>query len=267
MPYKRGVYASWREALCVVSRVAKVKTSDLASRGLVATATRTAKRSPDLKVLVCRRCPFEDKVGDLRHHDPVEEATAMNKSTSLRRILLAPPSLRSSIFTLRASHPTVVNPRGYATVSVTQPSFWKGMIPKPFRRDSASRSATKKPRSKEWNPATFFIFIFLLIGSMSIQMIALRNEFAAFSRRADAKIGLLKEVIERIQKGEDVDVEGLLGTGDAKREREWEEGISVPNLTLESVNLTYSPQSCKRLNEKTRLGTNHKKQNRSLART
>lgn len=58
---------------------------------------------------------------------------------------------------------------------------------------------------------------------MSIQMIALRNEFAAFTRRADAKIGLLKEIIERIQKGEDVDVEGLLGTGDAKREKEWEE--------------------------------------------
>jgi hypothetical protein len=82
----------------------------------------------------------------------------------------------------------------------------------------------KKVRSKEWNPATFFIIIFLLIGSMSIQMIALRNEFAAFSRRADAKIRLLREIIERIQKGEEVDVEGLLGTGDKEREKEWEEG-------------------------------------------
>jgi hypothetical protein len=61
---------------------------------------------------------------------------------------------------------------------------------------------------------------------MAIQMIALRNEFAAFSRRADAKIGLLKEIIERIQKGDDVDVEGLLGTGDSAREKEWEEGKS-----------------------------------------
>jgi len=54
-------------------------------------------------------------------------------------------------------------------------------------------------------------------------MIALRNEFAAYSRRADAKIGLLREIIERIQKGEEVDVEGLLGTGDKEKEREWEE--------------------------------------------
>jgi hypothetical protein len=119
----------------------------------------------------------------------------------------------------------LTNPRGYATLSVTQPSFWRSLIPKPFRKDAASGSAIRKPRSKEWNPATFFIVIFLLIGSMSIQMIALRNELAAFTRRADAKIGLLKEIIERIQNGEVVDVEGLLGTGDAKREKEWEEGM------------------------------------------
>ena len=63
---------------------------------------------------------------------------------------------------------------------------------------------------------------------MSIQMIALRNTSEAFSRRADAKIGLLREIIGRIQKGEEVDVEGLLGTGDGKREKEWEEGKFPP---------------------------------------
>lgn len=67
---------------------------------------------------------------------------------------------------------------------------------------------------------------------MSIQMIALRNEFATFSRRADAKIGLLREVIERVQKGEDVDVEGLLGTGNAQKEQEWEEGMFACLLSL-----------------------------------
>ncbi|KAL8870451.1 MAG: hypothetical protein Q9174_003513 [Haloplaca sp. 1 TL-2023] len=56
---------------------------------------------------------------------------------------------------------------------------------------------------------------------------ALRNEFAAFSRRADAKIGLLKEVIERVQRGEEVDVKGLLGTGDPEKEKEWEQGSVV----------------------------------------
>jgi hypothetical protein len=58
---------------------------------------------------------------------------------------------------------------------------------------------------------------------MAIQMIALRNEFNAFMRRADAKIDLLREVIERVQNGEEVDVEGLLGAGDPTKEKEWEE--------------------------------------------
>ncbi|KAL8960712.1 MAG: hypothetical protein Q9193_002628 [Seirophora villosa] len=56
-------------------------------------------------------------------------------------------------------------------------------------------------------------------------MIAQKNEFTNFSRRADAKIGLLKRVIERVQNGEDVDVKGLLGTGDPARENEWEDVI------------------------------------------
>lgn len=56
-------------------------------------------------------------------------------------------------------------------------------------------------------------------------MLGLRNEFANFNRSADAKLDLLREVIGRMQKGEKVDVEKLLGAaGDEGREREWEEG-------------------------------------------
>jgi Family of unknown function (DUF5321) len=102
-----------------------------------------------------------------------------------------------------------------------QPSVWTSLVPKAWR--NRDKNAPKKPRSKEWNPATFYIVIFLLIGSNAINMIKLKNEFELFSRRADAKIGLLKEVIQRVQNGEDVDVEGLLGTGDKAKEKEWEE--------------------------------------------
>lgn len=56
-------------------------------------------------------------------------------------------------------------------------------------------------------------------------MIALRNDFVTFSRKAEAKIGLLRDVIDRVHRGEDVDVEGLLGTGNPEQEREWEEGM------------------------------------------
>ncbi|MCJ1336125.1 hypothetical protein MMC09_001401 [Bachmanniomyces sp. S44760] len=89
-------------------------------------------------------------------------------------------------------------------------------------RESRDKSIEKK-KSKEWNPATFYIAIFLIIGSNAIQMIALRNEFTAFTRRTDAKIGVLNDVLERVQRGEDVDVEKMLGTGDPEQEQEWED--------------------------------------------
>ena len=107
---------------------------------------------------------------------------------------------------------------------VAQPSLWYSVVPKFLRKSESSEVSVKRQKSKEWNPATFYIVIFLLIGSNAIQMIALRNDFTNFSRRADAKIGLLKEVIDRVQRGEDVDVEGLLGTGDVEKEKEWEDG-------------------------------------------
>ncbi|CAG8956957.1 hypothetical protein HYFRA_00012008 [Hymenoscyphus fraxineus] len=150
----------------------------------------------------------------------------MNKSPLLRRLLLAPPTLRTSLLPQFTSLNTRTTTRQYASPSILQPSFWASMIPKPLRRNPSSAltnaNKSKKAAKKDWNPATFFIWIFLLIGSMSIQMIALRNEFAAFTRRADARIGLLREIVERVKKGEVVDVEGLLGKGGGK-EKEWEE--------------------------------------------
>ena len=107
---------------------------------------------------------------------------------------------------------------------VAQPSVWNSMVPRFFRERKAAVKKSTVPKSKEWNPATFYIIMFLLIGSNAIQMIALRNDFTTFSRKADAKIGLLREVLERVQRGEDVDVEGLLGTGNEEKEKEWEEG-------------------------------------------
>lgn len=110
--------------------------------------------------------------------------------------------------------------------SIAETSFWKSLIPKPFRRrkQEVDWHVPKKPKSKEWNPATFFIVIFMFIGSMSIQMIALRRDFNTFTRRAETRIGVLREVVEKLQKGEEVDVEKALGSGDAESEREWEEG-------------------------------------------
>lgn len=148
----------------------------------------------------------------------------MLEQAVIRRLLLAPPALRSSLINHSTRQIRMLQPARNSSnlQSVLQPSFWAGLIPKPLRRGSGK--AVKKPRSKEWNPATFFIVSLLLIGSMSIQMIALRHDFSTFSRRADVRIELLKEIIERVQRGEEVDVEALLGTGDPQKELEWEEG-------------------------------------------
>lgn len=95
------------------------------------------------------------------------------------------------------------------------------MIPS-FIRGRKNRDARK---SEEWNPATFYIIIFILIGSQAIRMLLLRNEWKSYTRSTDAKIGLLREIIEKVKRGEQVDVEKILGTGDMGKEREWEEGM------------------------------------------
>ncbi|KAM0271666.1 hypothetical protein ACHAQH_009001 [Verticillium albo-atrum] len=112
--------------------------------------------------------------------------------------------------------------------TVASTDFWKSLVPKPLRReqklqDDPMIKRVKPKRSKEWNPATFYIVIFLLIGSMSINMISLRQQFETFMRQSDVRIGVLREVVERIQRGEKVDVERALGTGDAEREQGWED--------------------------------------------
>ena len=94
------------------------------------------------------------------------------------------------------------------------------MIPKPLKDRTAA------PKSREWNPATPYIILSLLVGSQAIQILWLKQERAHSLRKAEAKIGVLREVIERVQNGEDVDVEKVLGTGDAESEREWAEGES-----------------------------------------
>jgi len=109
--------------------------------------------------------------------------------------------------------------------TVAQQSFWKSLVPKPLRPEKLAPdvAALRKRKAKDWNPATFYIIIFLLIGSMSIHLIVLKRDFATFMRQSDVKIGLLREVVERIQKGESVDVEQALGTGNPEKEVEWED--------------------------------------------
>ncbi|KAH7078585.1 hypothetical protein FB567DRAFT_596183 [Paraphoma chrysanthemicola] len=151
----------------------------------------------------------------------------MEPSICLRQLLRAPVYIRNTVllppsrphfrtFALLAQTPT--HTRSLSLPRIIQPSFWASMIPKPLRRRS---EVSHEPRG--WNPATPYIILGLLVGSQAIQILWLKQEKGHALRRAEAKIVLLKEVIERVQRGEDVDVEKMLGTGDAVKEKEWAE--------------------------------------------
>ncbi|KAF5661699.1 hypothetical protein FHETE_8347 [Fusarium heterosporum] len=144
---------------------------------------------------------------------------------SLRQLLIRPDRLRAASLAFRTPHISNAGIRYSSTAPATivDRGFWQSLVPKPLRKEN--RQLRKK--SKEWNPATFFIAIFLLIGSMSIQMIAVRNSFDRFMRQSEARITSLREVVEKIQRGEEVDVEKALGTGDPAKEADWEEMLKA----------------------------------------
>jgi hypothetical protein len=74
------------------------------------------------------------------------------------------------------------------------------------------------------HPATPVLFLSLLVGSQAINTLALKNETLAYTRTTEGKLALLRGVIERVQRGEDVDVEEVLGTGKVTDEGEWFDG-------------------------------------------
>ncbi|KAK4244170.1 hypothetical protein C7999DRAFT_35466 [Corynascus novoguineensis] len=143
----------------------------------------------------------------------------MNR-VALRRAL-ATPALRQPLL-LGRPLTSALNPHARAVSTVADVSFWRSLVPKPLR---STKQRSKKPNKvqKGWNPATFFIIIFLLIGSMAIQMITLRKDFATFMRQSGVRIEQLREVVEKLQRGEEVDVEKALGTGDPDKELDWEQ--------------------------------------------
>lgn len=164
-----------------------------------------------------------------------------------RRLLTGPRALRRPAQPTRALPPRPQPAR--TVVSITQAGFWKSLVPKPLRKeerlaDDPMIQRVKPKRLREWNPATFYIVIFLLIGSMAINMISLRQSFDAFMRQTDVRVGLLKEVVERLQRGEEVDVEKALGTGNAEKEADWADGELDITRVYPGLLLTKSPPQC-----------------------
>ncbi|KIW00111.1 hypothetical protein, variant 3 [Verruconis gallopava] len=139
-------------------------------------------------------------------------------------ILRAPPQLRPLLFSRYASHSTASAIAEHVP-RIAQPSLWRSLIPRFMRRDAGM--ASKEPKSQGFwsrflaNPASGVIILAMLTGNAAIHIIRIKRDMNLYSRQADQKIELLREVINRVQRGEDVNVEKLLGTGDPKMEEEW----------------------------------------------
>lgn len=154
---------------------------------------------------------------------------------------------------INASHSRAYAASTASLPRVAQPSIWHSIIPKAFRNPESSQVPAKPQRRKEWNPATFFICIFLLIGSNAIQMLTLKNDYSTFSRKADAKIKLLKDVLDRVQRGENVDVEKALGTGDEQQEQEWRDGKWLYESILTALRSSYRVSVLRDMEEEDRM--------------
>lgn len=127
---------------------------------------------------------------------------------------------------------------------IAQPSVWRNIIPKPFRRGSAATQSGPKIR----NPANYFIWIYILIGSQAIRIMNVKTEARTGDRLADIKLRQLRDVIEKLERGEDVDVEKALGTGDETAEKEWELALHE----LESEERLWQNNRSRRRAEKSR---------------
>ncbi|KAG5925873.1 hypothetical protein E4U42_003850 [Claviceps africana] len=146
--------------------------------------------------------------------------------TTRRLVLRAVRAGRVHVEPRAPVHPVVGGIRASSTGSgpatITDASFWKSLIPKPFRREN--RPTNERTRPKDWNPATYFIVMFLFIGSMSIQMIALRKQSERYQRQSTVRMEQLREALRRLKNGEDVDVDRLLGGADeVQSDTDWEE--------------------------------------------
>jgi hypothetical protein len=119
---------------------------------------------------------------------------------------------------------------------IAQPGLWNTVIPKAWRRptspeEAAERAARQAARKENQNtfwtsPYTPFLLLALLVGSNAIQIISERREMVNFSRKTEAKLETLREVVEKVRKGEltdPVEIKKALGTGVPREEEEWEE--------------------------------------------
>lgn len=132
---------------------------------------------------------------------------------------------------------------------VLTPTFWKQIIPRFLRREStpsptttaAANTKSQLPqKTRVWNPATWYVVIFFIIGSEAIQLIAERHTREDQVRKSEIRIRLLRELVESVQNGTldknltAQDLKKRLLAGTPTQEREWEEGMFFPSPPFSS---------------------------------
>lgn len=94
-----------------------------------------------------------------------------------------------------------------------------------WNRYMTTRTKKESKLIKQYrNSNIMFIVLLTILGSQAIHVLSIKQEFNEFETQIDAKISLLRDIIDRIQRGEDVDVSKELGTGVNKQEKEWLDG-------------------------------------------
>jgi len=144
--------------------------------------------------------------------------------------------LRSLWHTLNRSIPSTCPPRIHSQLRsqstlisrenlprILQPSLWETIIPPAVRAKTRSLLNDREPRP--YNPASYFIWIYIFIGSQAIRIITVKDEYQTYSRKADLQIDKLREVVRKLLAGEEVDVEKVLGTDVPEEENAWEEAL------------------------------------------
>lgn len=118
---------------------------------------------------------------------------------------------------------------------LVKPSLWQILLPKVWRRDSVTTTV-----QSDGTNTVFLVLIFIAIGSQAMQLADVRRDMLELTLMTNSKLTLLKDVIARIGRGEEVDVGKVLGTSHPRPEIEWEEGLSGSMGTRVPSGLTQS---------------------------
>lgn len=105
---------------------------------------------------------------------------------------------------------------------------------------------TRPPSAYGWRyhlDNTIQFILWASFGSAAIHLLNIKQKYSDKERRLTTKIAVLKDIIRRVNEGEEVDVARELKTGKSEEEREWEEvmnsfreeaGIEIKKVSLDS---------------------------------